>query len=86
MSTQQTIMDFITDELLDDEEEILFDTSLFKDNILDSLNLLALIAFLEKEYTIKVNASEINYDNLDSIDKISIFIGKKAPETHLFIG
>jgi len=59
MEIQQQVIDFIRDELVDDPEtEILADTSLFRDQVLDSLNLLALIGHLEKSYAIKIAPSE----------------------------
>lgn len=77
MDKKKTVLDFIFEELLDGDD-INYETSLFKDNILDSLNLLSLVSFLEKTFNIKINASEINYENLDSIENIANFLSKKT--------
>lgn len=78
MNRSEEIIEFIVDELLeDDEEEITLQTSLFKCQILDSLNLLSLIAFLEKKYNIRIAASEVNYENLDTVENMELFIGRK---------
>ncbi len=72
MSREEEIIEFIVDELLeDDDEEITPNTSLFKDQILDSLNLLSLIDFLEKKFGIKIAPSEVNYENLDTVGNIT---------------
>jgi len=78
MSITEEIIEFIVDELLEDEEEeITSTTSLFKDQILDSLNLLSLIAFLEKTYSVKIAPSEVNYENLDSVENIERYLATK---------
>lgn len=78
MEMQQQVIDFIKDELVDDPEtEILSDTSLFRDQVLDSLNLLALIGHLEKSYSIKIAPSEVSMDNLDSVASIIKFVEQK---------
>lgn len=79
MDKKEKILEFIRDELLDDDEEQINDeTSLFKDRILDSLNLLTLISFLEDEFEIKINSSEVNYDNLDSVVNITDYLDRKT--------
>lgn len=76
MDIKKTVKDFIEDEFLDDDID--YETSLFKDNILDSLNLLSLVSFLEKTFNIKIKASEINYENLDSIENMASFLSRKT--------
>lgn len=78
MEMQRQVIDFIRDELVDDPEtEILADTSLFRDQVLDSLNLLALIGHLEKSYAIKIAPSEVSMDNLDTVANIIKFVENK---------
>ncbi|MCK5614410.1 acyl carrier protein [Candidatus Pacearchaeota archaeon] len=75
MSNSVQIIDFITEELLDEDDIVIKkETSLFQDRVLDSLNLLSLIAFLEKKFDIKIASSEINYENLDSVANILKFL------------
>jgi acyl carrier protein len=77
MSRTDTILTFIRDELLDDDVELTSDTSLFESRILDSLNMLSLISFLEKAHSIKVATSEVNLDNLDTVTRILAYLDKK---------
>lgn len=80
MNTKEAIIEYIVDELLDDDEDIQGDTSLFEGRILDSIKLLELISELESSNGIKIGTSEVNLDNLDSVDKIVAFLGRKRGE------
>lgn len=53
------------------------DASLLDRGIVDSTGVLEVIGFLEKEFGVEVQDSEIVPDNLDSIGKIAAFIGRK---------
>lgn len=78
MGKEQKIIEFIEDELLDEPEDIELETSLFQDRLLDSLNLVMLISFLEKEFSIKIATSEVSIDNLDTVARIVGFIERKS--------
>ena len=78
MDNQKIIMNYIVDELIEDESLLLTDdTSLFRNRTLDSLNLISLISFLEKTFDIKINSSEVVFENMDTVDNICAFIKKK---------
>lgn len=78
MNNQKTIMNYIADELIEDESLTLTEsTSLFKNRTLDSLNLISLISFLEKTYDFKITSSEVNFENMDTVVNICAFIEKK---------
>ena len=53
------------------------DTSFLEEGIIDSTGVLELIAFLEEEFEIKVQDEELIPENLDSIDKVTVFLGRK---------
>jgi methoxymalonate biosynthesis acyl carrier protein len=74
---KETVIEFIRDELLDDDIEINEDTSLFKSKVLDSMSLVGLIAFLEESYHIRVRPMEIVFDNLDTVTSILGYIERK---------
>jgi acyl carrier protein len=78
MNKTEEIITFINDELLDEPEDISNDTSLFQDRILDSLNLVMLISFLEEKFQIKIKTSEVSLENLDTVAKMLTFIEKKT--------
>ena len=79
MEKKELILSYIQDELIDDEEiEIREDTSLFQDRILDSLNLVSLLSFLEKTFKIKIATSEVNFENLDTVSNMLVFLETKS--------
>jgi len=82
MSDADTILEFIRDEASDvaDATTIDVDTSLFKDQLLDSMSLTSLITFLEEQFDIRVGAMDVVFENLDTVNHMLAFIArKKAP-------
>ena len=77
MSDAETILEFIRDDLLEEEVEIDADTSLFRDQLLDSMNLTNLIMFLEETFGIRIGAIDIAFENLDTVNHMLAFIAKK---------
>ncbi|HSL96186.1 MAG TPA: acyl carrier protein [Thermoleophilia bacterium] len=78
MSDAETILEFLHEEAdLADGEVIALDTSLFRDQLLDSMNLTSLIVFLEETFAIKVKPMDIVYENLDTVSHMLAYIGRK---------
>ena len=79
MSDAETILEFLRDEAddLPDGAVISADTSLFKDQLLDSMSLTSLISFLEETFSIKVGAMDIVFENLDTVNHMVAFIARK---------
>jgi len=53
------------------------ETSLFQGQVLDSLNLVELITFVETQFGVTVAPSEVSIDNLDTVNRIVGFIQRK---------
>lgn len=53
------------------------DTSFLEAGILDSTGVMEVVAFLEREFGIKIEDDELTPENLDSIDNIGAFIAQK---------
>ncbi len=53
------------------------DDSFLEKGIIDSTGVIELISFIEKTFKINVEDEELLPDNLDSLNKIAIFINKK---------
>jgi acyl carrier protein len=53
------------------------DTSFLEEGIIDSLGIIELVSFVEKEFGISVSDSELLPDNFDSIAKLSSYIAGK---------
>ncbi len=55
------------------------DASFLEEGIVDSLNVMDLVFFLEKEFGISVIDREIVPDNFDSVSKLAAFVRRKKP-------
>ncbi len=79
MSDADKILEFLSDEAddLPDGVEITADTSLFRDQLLDSMNLTNVISFLEETFHIRVGAMDIVYENLDTVNHMLAYIARK---------
>ncbi|HWV14848.1 MAG TPA: acyl carrier protein [Cellvibrio sp.] len=78
-SIRQQLRSFILENYLftDDPAALADDSSFLDGGILDSMGILELIDFLDESFAIKVEGDELIPDNLDSIDNLIAFIGKK---------
>ena len=63
--------------LFGEEREVMGDLSLLEAGIVDSTGVLELVSHLEKQFGIKVEDDELVPENLDSIDGICAFLGRK---------
>jgi acyl carrier protein len=79
MSDAEQILEFIRDEAVDLPAGVVIqsDTSLFRDQLLDSMSLTNLITFLEDEFAIKVGAMDVVFENLDTVDHMVAFVERK---------
>ena len=78
MTDRETILEFIEEEAdLDDDVEVDADTSLFRDQLLDSMNLTSLITFLEETFSIRVRPMDIVYENLDTVNHMLAYVQRK---------
>jgi acyl carrier protein len=56
------------------------DTSFLDNGIIDSMNVLELVAFIEENFGITVEDSDLTPDNFDSIDRMAEYIQQKTTE------
>jgi acyl carrier protein len=78
MNYAKEIKDFVVSNFLfGDAGTLQNDTSFLSSGIIDSTGMLEMIMFLENTYDIKIDPAEMIPDNLDSIDRIVQFLGRK---------
>ena len=58
------------------------DQSFLESGIIDSTGVLELVNFIEQKYGIKVADEELVPENLDSINCLTAFVGRKVSETN----
>ena len=77
--TTDRIRRFIVDELRwpGRAEDLAAETSLIDDGIIDSLGIVKMIAFLEREFGIRIDDEEVLPRNFETIDAIATFLRHK---------
>jgi len=68
------LLDYLTNNLGVEIADIDDETPLFSSGLLDSFTMVDVIMFIEQEGGIKLNPTEVNLDNLDSVSKILRFV------------
>lgn len=53
---------------------------IYKSQVLDSINVLALIVFLEREFAISINPLELDLSDLSTIRKMADYVYRKKQE------
>lgn len=79
MTAESKIREFILDSYLfsDNQDDLNNSDSFLDKGIIDSTGILEVILFLEEEFGIQVDDEEMVPENLDSVNNIVAFIGKK---------
>ena len=68
---RRLLSDLFSDENVDSA------VSLFASGVLDSIALLEVVSRIEQHWSIRFSWSEVNLDNLDSLEKMTDFIIRK---------
>ena len=80
MSTEAKIRNYILENYLftDDQSALSSEDSFLDKGILDSTGILEIIFFLEEDFEISIEDEEMIPKNLDSVNNIVAFIGRKS--------
>jgi len=73
------IRNFITQNLLYSTEGFSYtdEASLLRKGIIDSLGVVELVEFVQKQFGIQVNQQEVVPDNFDSVARLSAYVRQK---------
>ncbi|WP_083631456.1 acyl carrier protein [Labilibacter marinus] len=74
---KEQIKNFIAETTFIDASTINDDTLIFDEGIFDSMGLLSLISFIEEEYGVVAEDTELQEDNFGSVERIAAFVEKK---------
>ncbi len=78
MNVQQQVRQFIIENFyVTDASELTDDASLIQGGWIDSTGMLELISFIEEEYGIRIDDTEMIPDHLDGIARIAAFVERK---------
>jgi len=75
MSPRLRIREFIVESFFVDDFSD--EDSFLRNGVIDSLGMLELITFLEKEFGIKITDAELIPENLDSLARVCAFVERK---------
>jgi len=71
------IIAYIVEKHINDDTVITQDTELISSGLIDSINTLALVDYIETKYNIELEAREVNRENLNTPKLIEALILKK---------
>ena len=79
-SIQETIVSYVLENHISEytADTLPLDQSLFELDILDSMGIIELIAFIETTWSITIEDTEITTENLGSINKMITLINEKT--------
>jgi acyl carrier protein len=79
-SIQETIVSYVLENHISEytADTLPLDQSLFELDILDSMGIIELIAFIETAWSITIEDTEITTENLGSINKMITLINEKT--------
>jgi acyl carrier protein len=82
MDVPESIKAYVVENFLfGDDSRIGPGTDFLENGILDSTGVLELVGFLEEKFGIRVEDDELVPDNMNSLEKISLYISKKTGKT-----
>lgn len=74
---QEMLISFLCRQFLVDPEDIELDKSLVDTGIIDSMGLIEIASYIEKNYNVKVTEQKMNRDNFGSVIRIVGFIDRE---------
>jgi acyl carrier protein len=74
----EKIKSYIHQAIYVDADKILNNSLIFKEGYFDSMGFIKLIAFIEEEFGIKTNDSDLIEENFESINAITDFVVRKT--------
>ena len=75
---RQYLAETLLIEFGDEPTGVAADANLFESGLIDSFGFVQLVAFLEKEFDIKISDDEVLSDSLSSFAKIRAFVESKV--------
>jgi acyl carrier protein len=74
---KEEIKTFIAETSFTDPKEIKDDTMLFEEGIFDSMGLLNLISFLEENYGVQTDDTDLVEENFQNLNAIEDYVARK---------
>ena len=73
--TREEIKKYIEEEFVTETDDVDLDTvDLLEEEIVDSLGIFTLISFIEEEFGVSIDPTDINLDNFQTVDTITALV------------
>ncbi|OGO25491.1 MAG: acyl carrier protein [Chloroflexi bacterium RBG_16_52_11] len=81
MSIETQIKDYIARNLLFSDNGFPYgdEVSFLEEGIVDSIGVMELVAFVEENFSIKVDDLDVTPENFDSVNRMAAYIRRKSP-------
>jgi acyl carrier protein len=76
-TVKEKVRDYIKQSVHVDNGKIQDNSLIFKEGYLDSMGFITLITYLEEEFKIRTDDSDLLEENFESINAITDFVGRK---------
>ncbi|GAF86113.1 unnamed protein product [marine sediment metagenome] len=77
LEIQETLKQFISEELLNTRDTIDGDDNLLIDGMVDSIGMLRLVAFIEESYNLKVPYEDLTIENFGTVTVIADYLQRR---------
>jgi acyl carrier protein len=77
MPVKDTLREYVTDSFFDGVQTATIDDDSNLMEVLDSLQILGMVAEVEKRFSIQVNNDDLTPENFGSVEKLAAFINRK---------
>jgi len=77
LTIKEKIRSYVLESAHINNEKIKDDSLIFKEGYFDSMGFIMLITFIEEEFGIKTNDSDLTEENFESINAVTDFISRK---------
>jgi acyl carrier protein len=74
---KEKVKNYVLQAVYTEKEKIKDDSLIFKEGYFDSMGFMVLISFIEEEFGIKTNDSDLLEENFESINAISEYVIRK---------
>jgi acyl carrier protein len=78
LDVMEHLLGFLCSNFMVEKDEIDLEKSLIDTGVIDSIGLIEIAAFIEREYSFKVKEEQINRENFGSVVKIVEFIKQES--------
>ena len=78
MDTQDILKQFINQTLLNGRQQVESDDDLLGDEIIDSMGIMQLVAFVERQFECSVPQADITITNFRTINAIDAYLAKRS--------